>query len=279
MSNFGVHLGRLISRYPKRWEKLVVDGLTCPDVEKARIVEALARGRGRLLPRHHEWKPELPWLENAEAEHAKRPFHAVVASTNPRNQPFILLDDIDVTQPPPLWAVAHGAKVPRRAADMAGAAMRLLQIAKTVVFVDRNFSPKDRGFREALKAFLQAMLDRNGKCSATRIEYHTGDRLTGSDFTSLCSGFLPDLVPPGVTIKLVRWAYTDLHNRYILTELGGLQFGQGLDEAGPTEQQEDFVSLLGFEESQRLLSDYIGPKPPFGRDPVEVVRGPRTRPA
>src|SRR4051794_38705160 len=90
MGKFGVDQGRLISRYPKQWERMVLDALSCGDVEKARIVEALLRGKNRLMSRHHEWKEAMPWLTNAEAEHAKRPFHAIVAAANPNNQSFIL---------------------------------------------------------------------------------------------------------------------------------------------------------------------------------------------
>lgn len=39
---FGFSRGRVIARYPKRWEKMVVDSLDgCMPVEKLRIVERL----------------------------------------------------------------------------------------------------------------------------------------------------------------------------------------------------------------------------------------------
>src|SRR5262245_159195 len=96
LSNFGVRFGRLISRYPKKWPALVRDGLTdCPPVEKLKIVEALKRAidrRDLLCPRHHEWTDTLPWLDQAESEHQKRPFDAIVATSNPRGVGHVISD-------------------------------------------------------------------------------------------------------------------------------------------------------------------------------------------
>ena len=63
-----------------------VDGLSCGDVEKKRIVEALFVTKDRLLPRDPcWWEKSRAWLENAEAEHGKRPFHAIIAAANPNS--------------------------------------------------------------------------------------------------------------------------------------------------------------------------------------------------
>jgi hypothetical protein len=272
MSNFGVEHGRLIARYPKKWERLVVEGLVhCKEVEKKRIIEALIRSRNRLFPRHHEWNDLLPWLENAVEEHAKRPFHAIIAATNPSALPFILLEDIDITNPPPLWTILRSVSVERKAVVMAEAARKLLRLSRTVLFIDRNFKPKDKGFRMALEAFLDALLDQNRKWLASRIEYHTGDSIPGTDFPGLCNGWLCDVIPLGMKVRFCRWNHAQLHNRYILTDVGGLKFGQGLDQAGDTEQQEDQVTLLGQQETAALLDGFIGPSPKYTKDAVEVT--------
>ncbi len=272
MSNFGVEHGRLIARYPKKWERLVNEGLShCKDVEKKRIVEALARGKNRLFPRHHEWNDLLPWLENVVEEHAKRPFHAVIATSNPTNLPFVLGDDIDITNPPPLWTVHRNVPVQRKATTMADAARKLLRLSRTVLFVDRNFKPKDKGFRVALEAFLDALLDQNKKWLVSRIEYHVGDSIPGTDFIGLCDAWLCDVIPLGMKVRFCRWSHAQLHNRYILTDVGGLKFGQGLDQAGDTEPQEDHVTLLGQQEAAALLDGFIGAAPQYTRDATEVT--------
>jgi hypothetical protein len=272
MGKFGVDQGRLISRYPKRWERLVLDGLSCGPVERARIEEVLRRGKGRLLPRFHEWRDGVPWLLNAEEEHSKRPFHAIIAATNPNAKPFILLEgDLDDTQPPRLWDIPRTRIVKRTATEMVEALRVLLRMAKTVLFVDRNFGPKSKNFRLVLEGCLVAMLDQYKKCQAYRIEYHTGNDLEAGDFATLCHGHLSDIIPRGVRLRVVRWRSGDLHNRYVLTDVGGVSFGQGLDQASDTSQQDDLVSLLDQHIAEELLNGFIGPKPKYTRDPVEVL--------
>src|SRR4051812_26173081 len=75
LGRFGVAQARLIARFPRRWEQMVLDGLTsCRPVERLRIVEALKQARDRLLSRHHQYDESRDWLENAEEEHTQRPF-------------------------------------------------------------------------------------------------------------------------------------------------------------------------------------------------------------
>ena len=274
LSNFGLDAGRLVARYPDNWHELVFRGLACGDFEKKKTFEALQRAisQGRLLfRRRHEYDDAQPWLDNAECEHAKRPFRAVVAAENPRNQPYVVEDDIDVSNPHELLRVAHDAIVSRKARHMAAAVRHLLQLARTVIFVDRNFSPKDRGFRDALSVFLNTMLDQHRRYRATRIEYHVGDRIARNDFSGFCRGFLPDIVPVGTRIRFVRWDYGSLHDRYILTDVGAFKFGQGLDEAGATDQQEVHILRLDFATSRQLLEKYIGPASPFRRDLPDIL--------
>lgn len=108
------------------------------------------------------------------------------------------------------------------------------------------------------------------ECQAHCIEYPTGDDLEGGDFTTLCHGHLPDIIPNGVRLRVVRWRSEELHNRYVLTDVGGVSFGQGLDQASDTAQQEDLVTLLDRAVAERLLQSFIGSPPKYTRDPVEV---------
>jgi hypothetical protein len=62
------------------------------------------------------------------------------------------------------------------------------------------------------------------------------------------------LVPAGLTLRIVRWDKEDLHNRYVLTERGGLKFGQGLDEG--TNPPTDVVNLLGERVHEEIWKDY-----------------------
>jgi hypothetical protein len=91
---FGIAQGRLISRYPKRWKRMVYESLAnCGEIERARIVEGLNRLDNRLLKRRYEWDPQRDWFTNAEAEHCRRPFRAILARSNPNQRDFVLEGD------------------------------------------------------------------------------------------------------------------------------------------------------------------------------------------
>jgi hypothetical protein len=83
-------------------------------------------------------------------------------------------------------------------------------------------------------------------------------------------------LPRNVTIEFVRWKQRDggekLHNRYILTDLGGVSFGVGLDEgkAGET----DDLLLLPRTQYERRWSQYAGDDGTFERvDTPATVQG------
>jgi hypothetical protein len=267
MGKFGVEHGRLISRYPKRWEQLVLASLSsCGQVERLRIVEALKLVKDRLLSRHHEWDDSQPWLENAEAEHARRPFHAIVAASNPRALAFILLDaDIDETRLSPLWQSRRSQVIQRQAAAMASAVRNLLRCSRTVLFVDRNFTPRASRYRLPLEEFLLVLLDqRTGRPTANTVQYHVGvEQHDADEFKRLCQAWLPAHVPAGLRVEFVLWRPDDLHNRYVITDRGAIQFGEGLDQAGSGGRPEDVVSLLDQAVAVELMQRFAESPPRF----------------
>jgi len=142
------------------------------------------------------------------------------------------------------------------------------------LFVDPNFRPKHKGFRLGLGAFLEAMLDDNKQWMAQDITYVTGDdHSTLEDFKSLCSGWLPDVIPAGMRVKFVRCRAKELHDRFLLTDRGGVGLGQGLDAAGEKgDIQEVRMTILDRNAVHQLWNDYTGPRPKYTREPDgEVV--------
>ena len=71
---------------------------------------------------------------------------------------------------------------------------------------------------------------------------------------------LPIIIPQGVQLRIVRWKEKaggdKLHNRYILSERGGLRFGNGLHEADG--EQSDEVELLEFGTARDRFERYAG---------------------
>jgi hypothetical protein len=279
VERFGIGQPRIVSRYPKRWTRLVWQAFhSDDDLERTRMVELLQRLSERMVHRRgYLWDQERTWFENARTEHERAPFHAIVARENPGGHPRALVG-ADLNAITPLWAMPRGVAIARRATDMAAAVAAMLRIAEIVVFVDPYFGPDSLRHRRALEAFLRAMTDGRAVDGPVRLEVHTSadeDR-TGTRvfFEAECQRRLPGCLPAGVRLTVVRLAErprgAQLHNRYILTDVGGVLFGVGLDDGDDGET--DDLHLLDRAQYEERWRQYVGDELAFDRPepPVEI---------
>jgi hypothetical protein len=185
------------------------------------------------------WNPEADWLSNAEHEHERQAFHAIVASNNPRKHPQVIdgLELNELSGDHPLWKTNQTQVVQRTAEEMAAIAAPLLSLARRIIFVDPCFGPHHERFRRPLAAFLSHVAPEVWTSADRAVQLHGGipDRApTAQHFRAECERCLPKIVPPGVKLWVCRWKERHggdkLHNRYILTEVGGVSFQTGLNQ-------------------------------------------------
>lgn len=179
-----------------------------------------------------------------------------------------------------LWNKPHGMLVPRTAGQISDAVRDMLRAASDVVFVDPYFSPSpDRGYVEVLAACLEACLRQRTANGHPRIRIFTSD---GSErdrgysrefFESECYGRLPARLPSGQKVAIsclkAREEGERLHNRYILTELGGVSLGAGLD--GKREAATDDIFLLTRMLYEKRWQQYVGEPGAFDQPDIEIV--------
>jgi hypothetical protein len=278
VEKFGLGQPRVVSRYPKQWKKLVLEACQGGDVEKKRV-EVLVQRLGEQMVRRRDylWDQTHTWAQNARAEHERASFRAILARENPDGHPRVLIG-ADLNDTIPLWAVPRAVKIVRRAAEMAAAVGAMLRIAKVVLFVDPYFGPDRPSHRRTLEAFLEAIIQ--GRCADRpgRVEVHTAaddDRNgTRAFFETGCQGKLPRCIPTGLTLRIVRLEERQpgehLHNRYILTDFGGVLFGAGLDEGG--DGATDDVHLLDLAQYNERWQQYASDAPAFDRPepPIDI---------
>ena len=214
-------------------------------MEKQKIVESLVRLKPALYRRYYEWHTDKVWLDNAVEEHAKRPFCMIIARDNP-NDIVDVIREIDLDENETRWCAETQRHIERTATEMADCADLLLRHAREILFIDPHFNPQVQRFQRPLKAFLQAVAKRHASIPVNRIEIHTGHESTGSKifFDAECVKHLASIIPRGMKIRLIRWDQNHLHNRFILTEKGGLKFATGLDEHDGSANTHDIVDLL-----------------------------------
>ena len=259
VSQFGASQGRLISRFPKQWKELVKEAAKdAKEVEFLRIVEALERIGRSMLIRDYDYQKGHQWLRNAVDENEKRPFHAIVSTKNDGTTENLLIgSDIDPTEPPTLWVVPTSVHIQRSSDAMAACVHALLSQCNEVHFIDPYFGPGKPKHTEPLSKFLQAIASRGSRRMPIRIEYHAGnqDQDTRTFRQNLDQWVKPHL-PQNVMLSVVRWVKAEMHNRYILTDLGGVMFGHGLDKDDNHPVGRDTVSLLDDKTCSELMIDY-----------------------
>ena len=65
-------------------------------------------------------------------------------------------------------------------------------------------------------------------------------------------------IPVGLVIDARMWPESMMHDRFVITDVGGLSFGVGLDESEGTSVSEVEVSLITDERRRKELTRYSG---------------------
>lgn len=272
LEQFGVSRGRLISRYPKRWERMVHDSLSsCPPVEKAKIVERLSQIKDRMITRQSAWDPQKEWLPNAEEEHNRKPFRAILARANPRSQLFVI-ESNNVEENHPLWRAEASQPIARTPQQICACVGPLLRMSRQILFVDPYFRPSHHSYRQLFVELFELILhDRSFSPASVGIFVSNKIACTEQYFFEECQKYMPALIPVGMHVTIGLWSQRvdseEIHNRYILTDRGGVKFGNSLREgdAGTT----DDINLLSEAQHQLRLNQYAGPSHAF--DQVSVI--------
>ena len=263
IEKFGFDRGRLISRFPKRWESDVIAAAKAadmPDIKLASLVRRLQKAKAEaLIASGRDYDPSLgDWLANALRVHALKPFHAMVA-TKCQSLCAELLDADDVDEMHGLMAAARNWEVPRVGADLAKAMAPLLRTAQRVLFVDRFFDIGERRYRETLKASLDVIAASGSSCIDCEIHYGEHDSRPPANILERdAARWLTGVIPAGISITLFGWTEkangADLHARYLLTDRGGMNVEAGFSAEGG--HQTVSVTLLDIEPWAKTLAAF-----------------------
>ena len=264
IEKFGVPQGRLIAEFPGKWRKMVYASCRSFSFQQRQKLEfELKRIKKYGLSRTSRlYDGDHDWLSNALAQHRIQPFHAIISTENDAENRVLAASEI--TEDDPLWGVQRTMVVSRQAEQMAAAVTTLLAAAKRIILIDPHFGPENARHRRPFQAFLRQAVQ-NRPYGMPSIEVHTQVKSTEEFFRDECHSKLNSLIPRGLTVQFIRWTAKQggqpLHNRYILTDLGGVSFQHGLDDgrAGET----DDISLLDRESYEQRWAEYTGDDPAF----------------
>lgn len=261
----GVEHGRLISRFPGKWARMVMaacsENTQLRDVERSRIAIKLKNlEKNKMAKLNRPYDPEKNWMNNIEEQQRQRPFHAVIARNNEAKIPNILnIDELDASHP--LWNVPKEQVISRKANELACCAKLLLQVSKEILIIDPHFDPMKSRFRKTFSNLIEFAFEEH---LPLRIELHVEyddlkEQKRATEWKDDCLRKFPQIIPEGFILQVFRWkikASGDKpHARYVLTERGGIRYDYGLDEWVGEGQTTD-VALLSTSLYEQRWQDY-----------------------
>ena len=272
---FGLGQGRLVSRYPKTWAKKVWEAFgSGREIDRKRLEELLVRLKETMVKRKECcWDDEKEsWFENALQEHERYPFFAIMARNNPEGRAEILAEADLAGESLASWDVPHGRTVPRKAAEMTAAIEMMLSRCRWVKFIDPHISPGRPDYRPSLRAFMTILGAERPVSQPEAVEIHTGRHNATANFLKES---YEGLIPVGLPVTLFQWQERPggqgLHNRYILTDLGGVSFHHGLDTGADGET--DDITRLDRAQYELRCAQYNINAPAFDQaeEPLEII--------
>ncbi len=257
----GVEHGRLISRFPRKWDDMVMKACKAnpdmKDIERSRIVSRLQNIKNKMAKLNRPYDPEKNWMFNVQIQQTQNPFHAVIVRHNEINADnFLNIDDLDEQH---LWQISKGRVVPRRAWDLACCARLLLQVSRQIIIIDPNFDPAKPRFIETFQYMITFAFEQH---APERLELHAEyqyhkDQKRKNGWKEDCIKNIPALIPEGFKIGVFQWEAKRFgdrpHARYILTERGGICYDYGIDEG---DGQTTDVSLIDHSVYEQRWRDY-----------------------
>jgi hypothetical protein len=263
IENFGADKGRLISRFPDKWEKKVIKSAKdagVPDIRMASIIDRLRRAKHKIVDFNRGYDNDTTWIENAAHEHGIRAFRAIICreGTMPCAE---ALAPSDCSEEQPLFAAPISRDVPRSADDIAVALFHLALGAREIDIVDPFFDlrPKEGNYIDPLASLLAKLALTASNPKVIRVHFRSfPSRPPPTILARDAAAQLDGLLPTGYCLELYEWSEVpggeDLHDRYFLADVGGLMIGAGLSAVGS--KQTATFALLDAAHAQRLRSRF-----------------------
>ena len=258
LEQFGVSHGRVLVQCPKKWWGIVkmnlalAEGVLHPAEYKALEERCfrLKESRKLIFRKNLKFDGEKPFVEALTAEHADRPFQAVVQLLPSAQSCIPVLSRFDLHEGNPLWKVPRSQTVAKNADALASAVVPLLRISNDVLLVDPYFAGKPQEYQSFVR--MLQMLAEQGN-SLLRVEIHTSSKGTAAFIKEKANTSIVPRLPPGTEVKVFQWNERPggerLHDRFVLTDRGGMLSTYGWDSGNPGQTTE--VALLD-EDSYRL---------------------------
>ncbi len=248
--NFGFEHGRWISKFPSKWQRMAYEAASSlMPAEKTRLEIILARCKHKLLASGRPYCSQRTWISNATSEHARLAFRAVISNENPNCSTFVL-SVAQLDESIPEWSVPKGITVRRESTELRRCLEPIFTTCKEILLVDPYFSPFDKKWCDVFIEYIRCA-HQSGRVPR-RVEVHLdatprpnrsvpGTKAFQDALEARNQGrpSFVDRLPRAADVLFVRWKQLPqgerIHDRFVLTEVGGVSIPGGLDPGEPGE--------------------------------------------
>lgn len=242
LESFGRDHGRLVSEFKNdHWVNLVREAIRTSGnktIARHTLKEALKKltKNNRALYCRQQAVGEGDWLTITQRAHSVWPYKGILLGEYAGGEPQYLVRDIHLGSKEK-WKVPTSITVNREAAIMVAAVSSLLANSREVILVDRNFRLENQNgspvskYKNVLLSIARFLANKQYGPTVGKLVYHIGDEYyNAANIQTQCNSYLSAWFPAGLKLEFAIWPKNDLHDRYILTDIGGIDCGIGLDE-------------------------------------------------
>lgn len=270
IEKFGVQNGRLISRFPKAWKRMVYEACEdCKVIEKKKIEEKLINIDTLMLKNSREYNSKNEWIQNAIEQHYLKQFKAIISNFN-SNEINELISAADLSEDNIYFKVDREHIAGRNIEELCAYVSPLISFSSEILFVDQHFCPRKTRYRNTLEGFLKCVNIEKLKSVEYHIALKNEEGYYNEDFESLSR-----LIPTNLSVKFIRWKSAhlgeSLHPRYILTDIGGIRIEKGLDTRLGDDDTD--ISLLSHNLYLKRLAEYRKETSPFEFEDEFIITG------
>lgn len=265
---FGLGTPRMLLEFPKfsKWKRAVYSTARTKDLsgtDLTRLAEIFKLlGEHRVRRAESVYNGDISWLNNAEAEYDRHPFAAIIALSNPRSHDAVVLEKELGTSKNDRWNKDMADTPIRDPRVLTDAVCAMLENCSELHLVDPHFGFENKRHRVFFEELLNASM--NHRKSNLHVTLHCSNKST-LDFFEESTAKVESNLPDGVTVSFKRWDELEggekFHNRYILTDLGGVGFGIGLEEGEDSETED--INLLSAKQYRLRREQFTVPGEKF----------------
>ena len=247
---FGLTKGRLLAELPAGWAKAVGQRIVpTGGLNDGRVTELLKLLQDGMTRRSAPGG--VAFLAAAQAEHQRRPFRAILTTgATTKGIPTVPFQEATES---PLWVESRSLPWPRCPGTVRDNLPLFAALSREIQIVDPYFNLEKSACRLFLQELLELVRAKRGPVAChVRVQIHLGLTHAGPVIDKDAWTARLERIAPWVplTVRVCHWSESAFgnrfHNRYLINDRGGIQFGDGLELKAVAGGQ-DTVNLLGEE--------------------------------